>query len=155
MPRAKTRRPLPHLRDAERALVLDELLRRYPDLQEEAKGIAEAALEEVAVDEVAGQVIDLMTGIGWDELNSRAGRHANGYVEPEEAAWELFEEAVEPMQLEMQRRFESGTRSAAEKICQGIILGLYGIEPGSGNDVLTYAPDFATETAGYTLAQLL
>jgi hypothetical protein len=117
LPRTKSRRPLPHLQDAERALVLDELLRRYPDLQEEADDIAQAALEKVSIEDVAERVGVLITSIGWDELNGRAGRHAGGYVEPEEAAWQLFEEAIEPVQLDMRRRYELGMKSAAENVC--------------------------------------
>ena len=114
---------LRYLGSTERARVLTELLGRHPDLREEANAIAQDLIDDASVEAVAAEVADLVTGIGSEELGSRAGRHSWGYVEPTEAAWELLEESIENVRADMKRRFDAGTEHAADKICQGIIIG--------------------------------
>ena len=131
---------LRHLGSAERARVLMELLGRHPDLSEEANAIAQNLIDDVSVEAVAEEVADLVTGIGYEEIGSRAGRRSWGYVEPTEAAWELLEESIENVRADMKRRFDASTEHAAEKICQGIIIGLYGVRNGNSDGALGWGP---------------
>ncbi|MGD0776491.1 MAG: hypothetical protein ABSC05_27060, partial [Candidatus Solibacter sp.] len=85
----------------------------------------------------------------YDDLNSRAGGHSWGYVEPTEAAWELLEEALEPFVTEMKRYLELGLEEQSREMCQGILLGLYRVQDGRSNDILGWATDFPRESAGH------
>ncbi len=58
----------------------------------------------------------------YDDLNARAGGHSWGYVEPTETAWELLEEAVEPVLSEMKRYLEIELEEQAREFCHGILL---------------------------------
>ena len=78
-----------------------------------------------------------------------------GYVEPGEAAWELLERLVESVQNDMKRRMRAGMESAAEMVCQGIVLGLYDVEKSGGGEVVDCAPDFPLETAAYTVSTIV
>ena len=73
MPRSKAPDTLAHLADNERAQVLNELLKRHPDLRGEANAIAESLIDDVSVDSVADEVGDLVAGVGEDELSGRPG----------------------------------------------------------------------------------
>lgn len=155
MPRKMTEDFVAHLNSDERAEVLGELLRRYPELSEEANAVAQDLLEEVSVEAVAEEVVYLITAIDLERLEGRAGRHDWGYVEPDQAAWELLEESLEDVKGDMKRRFTAGKRRSAEKICQGIILGLYGVGGTDKGFALEWAPDFPAEAAAEAISILV
>lgn len=147
MPRSKAKDILSQLRSAERAQVLTELLRRHSNLHNEAEAIAKDLIDDVAVEAVVDEVASLVSSICQEELRGAAGRKYWGYVEPSEAAWELLEESLEDVQRDMVRRAEVGMLSAAEKVCLGIVFGLYSVRNTKNDGVLGWAPDFPGETA--------
>lgn len=56
----------------------------------------------------------------------------------------------------MKRRFDAGTEHAAEQICQGIIIGLYGVRDATNSDgALGWAPDFPAEAAAFATSTLI
>ncbi len=142
---------LEKLDGAEAASVLQSLLDRHPELRTEAETIARGVLGEVSLFSVADDVESAVIQFDYDDLNSRAGRHSWGYVEPTEAAWELLDEAVEPFVGEMKRYLEMGLEEQAREVCQGILLGLYRVRDGGSNDILNWVPDFPGEAAGNAL----
>jgi len=142
---------LEKLNHSEAASVLRMLLDRHPELRPEAEAIAKGVLSEVSPFTVADDVENAVLQYDYDDLNGRAGRHSWGYVEPTEAAWELLEEAVEPFVSEMKRYLEMGLDAQAQDFCQGILLGLYRVRDGGGNDILNWASDFPAEAAGNAL----
>jgi len=155
MPRRKTKETLDHLGAGECAKVLRELLKRHRELRGEANEIAESLVDDVSVEVVAGNVAYLVGSIGIEELGRRAGKQSWGYVEPSEAAWELLEETTEETRADMKRRFEAGAKLAAEKICQGIVLGLREADGSNSDGALGWAPDFPAEAAAWSLSLLL
>jgi len=140
---------LERLDSAEAASVLRLLLERHPELRSEAEAIGADLLSDVSFLPVADEVEEAVLQFDYDDLNARAGRHSWGYVEPAEAAWELLEEAVEAFVDDMKRYRDLGLEKQAQELCQGILLGLYRVRHGGGNDVLGWAPDFPGAQAGY------
>jgi hypothetical protein len=104
---------------------------------------------------VAGDVAYLVGSIGIEELGGRAGKQSWGYVEPSQAAWDLLEESLEYIRADMKRRVEAGMKPAAEKICQGIVIGLRGVDGTNSDGALGWAPDFPAEAAGWSLSLVL
>jgi len=155
MPRRKATDTLAYLCEGEHAQVLSELLKRHPDLRGEANAIAVDLIDDASSDAVAEEVADLVTGIGVDELGSRSGKHAWGYVEPGQAAWDLLDESIEGFRDDMTRRCKAGMKPAAEKICAGIVLGLHGAEDSNNDGVLGWVPDFPAEAAAWAMSLLL
>jgi hypothetical protein len=88
-------------------------------------------------------------------MRARAGRHAWGYVEPTEAAWELLNEAAEPFLAEMKRLVDLGLAAEALSCCRGVVRALHRVCRDPGDQVLGMAPDFPRETAAYTVAELV
>ena len=155
MPRKKAKDTLDHLGAEECAEVLRELLKRHRDLRGEANEIAESLIDDVSVEAVAEDVAYLVRSIGIEELGGRAGKQSWGYVEPSQAAWDLIEESIEDIRTDMKRRFEVGMKPAAEKICQGIVLGLHEVDGANSDGALSWAPDFPAEAAAWSLSLLL
>ena len=144
-----------YLAAQERGEVLDQLLKKYADLRREADAIAGDLLDAVSVDATSVDITKRVLDIDMEELGARTGRKPWGYVEICDVVWELLEEAVEGVQNDMIRRMEAGMESAAEKLCQGIVLGLYQAEKEGNDDVIGHAPDFAMETAADTVSTLM
>lgn len=155
MPRKKAKDALDHLGPTECAQVLRELLERHKDLRGEANEIAESLIDDVSDEAVAEDVAYLVGSIGIEEIGGRAGKQSWGYVEPSQAAWDLLEESLEDIRADMKRRVEAGMKPAAEKICQGIVLGLHEADGTNSDGALGWAPDFPAEAAAWSLSLLL
>ena len=142
---------LDKLESHEAAAVLSGLLARHAELRPEAEAIARSVLGEVSMLTVADEIEDALLQFDYDDLNSRAGSHSWGYVAPDEAAVELLEEAIEPFITQMKRHLEMGLETEALEVCQGILLGLYQVRDGAGNDILGEAPEFPDESAAHVV----
>jgi len=155
MTRRKDKDLIFYLEHDEHGEVLDQLLQGHPGLRGEVNAIAGVLLDHVSIGAVSKQVAKLVLEIDQEKFWGRSGRKRWGYVEPGEAAWELLEQALEGVQNDMKRRMRAGMESAAELLCQGIVLGLYRVEESGGGEVVDCAPDFPVETAANTVSTLV
>ena len=137
----------------ELAEVLWALLKNHSGLKAEARAIALNMLSSPSVDDIAGGVFDAVTSLEVEALHGRAGKHAWGYVEPSQAAWEILEEAVEGFLADMKRLLDLGLGAAAVAICCGIVAGLHEVEEAGSDGLLGWAPDFPAEEACYAVAE--
>ena len=143
------------LTSEEASTVLHHLLDKHPELRAEAGQMAADLMTSLSAEEVAEDVFERVTGVGLDELNSRAGSNSWGYVEPSEAANELLEESLEDLVEDMKRKAELGLAPAAEVRCTGIVCGLYQARKTESDGALGWDPDFPVERAGYTVEELI
>jgi hypothetical protein len=150
----KKKSALDRLKGEEAAALLRTLLVRHPDLAKEAEGLAGSVIGDVSIEEVADTVEDDIRALDMEDLNSRAGSHAYGYVEPTEAAWELVEEVVMPFIEDIKRRVEAGQQAAALSTCVGIVLGLYRLRNSDRDPFLGWAADSPDEMAGEAVVTL-
>ncbi len=139
---------LEELEPTEALEVLRTLLKSHPGLKEEAEGIATSLIADTSFEAVAEDVEWNLEGPDLDDLNSRAGRHRSGYVGPNDAAYEILREAIEPTIQEMRRQIQLGLDREALETCKGLILGLYGVRKKESGGCLAWAPDFPEDTAG-------
>lgn len=146
--------PLRQLKDDEAAALLRALVAKHPELSVEAEALAAAVVGDVTIEDIAREAEDAVRALGIDDLNSRAGAHADGYVEPTEAAWELIEEAVMPSIEDIRRRLDAGQSDAALATCAGVVLGLYRVRNDARDGCLGWAPDAPTEMAGEAVCTL-
>jgi hypothetical protein len=143
------------LRLEEVNVVLRELLKNHPELQPEADELARSAITSPSTEEIADETFQVISDIGLDELNGRAGSHSWGYVEPSEAACELLEESLEDLIENMKRQSDLGLANDAEAICEGIVVGLYRARNVNSDGALGWAPDFPVEQAGQVIQEYL
>lgn len=151
---SKKKGPLDRLSGEEAATVLRLFLERHPELQKEMESLATSVIGDVSIETIADKVENALRSLDLDDLNSRAGRHAYGYVEPTEAAWELVEEEVTPFLDDIKRRAESGQFDAALATCVGVVLGLYRLRNSGGDPFLGWAADSPDEMAGEAVVTL-
>ena len=149
---AKKNKILDRLQPDEAHAVLLRLLEAHPKLRSEVEEIATVVIGGSSAEAVAEDLVTSVELLDYEDLNSRSGGGSYGYVGPGEAAWELLQEQVQPWMDDMVRHVELGTEEDALEICKGLLLGLYGLQDVQGNDVLGWAPDFATETSEAVVA---
>ena len=145
---------LARLKGEEAAALLRTLLRKHPELAGEVETLAGSVIADVSIEDIAQEVEDAVRWLDLGDLNSRAGRHADGYVEPGEAAWELVEEAVMPLIEDITRRVEGGQREAAIATCAGVVRGLRRLHDTEGGEVLKWTPDSLGEMVGLAVGAL-
>ena len=150
----KKRSTLDRLKGDEAAALLRVLLERHPNLATEVEDLAASIIGDVSIEDVADAVEDDVRALDLEDLNSRAGSHAYGYVEPTQAAWDLVEEAVMPFIEDIKRRVEAGQHAAALNTCVGVVLGLYRLRHSQGDDFLGWAADAPDEMAGEAVVTL-
>ncbi len=135
--------------------VLEELLKKHPQLAGEVEQLARNVLGAVSLEEVADDVAESLKDVDdIDNLNNRAGSTAEGYVEPSEAACEICEEALQPFLDDLKRRLKIQDKSGAVIICQGIVLGLYQVKDAGGG-VIEWAGDWLCDEAGSVIDLVL
>ena len=145
MARSRSTRRTPNLDrldDRERSAVLSKVLHSHPELLAEADTLATDLLIGIDPHAVAENVIWALTHLDTNDLANRAGPHRGGYVEPNEAAWELVEEAFEPFLVDLKRLAELGHLDAATATARGALDGLDRLGTPSDGTVLAWAgPD--------------
>ena len=125
----------------EAALVLKDMLDNDPSLM---KKVYEAAIKiacDVDADAIMNSVFNRLNMLDLDDLNGRSGRTRNGYVEPADAAWELFEEVLDPFIDDMKKSRKRALPTAAKAYCVGIIKGLLMYEESSSSDFAGWIED--------------
>jgi hypothetical protein len=132
------------LKPEEAKTVLLRLLDAEPQLRDKVEDLIRELLSEVDAEDVAADIEFELDGLDLDDLNAASGEASGRYVGPDEAAWNLIREAVEPYLDDLKRRRASGRRKEAVEICKGIVLGLYHAEK---NDATSWAPDAPLELA--------
>jgi hypothetical protein len=150
----KKKEVMDHLTGDEAVTVVRLLLEKRPDLKKELEALTNSVIGDVSIEDIADAVEDEVRALDLDDLNSRAGSHAYGYVEPSEAAWELVEEAVMPFLDDIKRRAEAGQTDAALNTCAGVVLGLYRLRDQDRDDFLGWAADSPDEMAGEAVVTL-
>ena len=121
--------------------VLADLLEADPGLTKKVYDIALKVVGDVDPEDVMEDVFYELEILDLDDLTSRSGRTQHGYVEPYEAAWELFEEKLEPFIDEMRKNQNRTLPAAAKNYCIGIIKGILKYEEESDSDFKGWVED--------------
>ena len=139
--RSEMMRFIQSLNPNEAARVLKGLLDEDPLLTKKTYDMAVKVAGNVDAETVRGQVFSALDRLGMDDLNGRAGRTQYGYVEPDEAAWELFEEALNPFIDEMRKNQRRALPATAKAYCIGTIEGLLYYRDNSRSDLRDWLED--------------
>ena len=76
----------------------------------------------------------------WD----RTGATSQGYVDPGEAPWQVFEEALERFEEQLNKYKELSMDREAKLLCMGMLTGIYDF----GNESNTEYKDWAVDAPG-------
>ena len=130
-----------HLSPADVLTILRNLADSDPVI---ARRIAELALEQLSdvdPEEMAADVYDALDSLEVEEVWDRAGSTRYGYVEPGEAADQMVEEVLNPFLEVMARYHKMGMNAEANRMCMGLLLGLYRFKHESTIEFKDWAPD--------------
>lgn len=121
-----------------------EILRRLakdPALKSRIEDLAQERLSDVDVEGVAGWVYDELDTIDVHDLWESAGSTRHGYVHVTDRAWDMFDEALEPVRDEMVRYQNLSMRREETIMVMGMLKGLHDYEAESTSEFKDWAVD--------------
>ena len=133
--------------------ILRQITKTDKSLKKKIIELAEDLFRDVDVDEICEAVFYALDGINVHELWDRAGPKTDGYTSPEDMSVEMFEEALEPFDQEMQRLSDLKMHQEARVYCMGILKGIYQYEQDSESEFKDWASDVPGECFGYILRE--
>ena len=125
----------------EAACVLNDMLDNDPNLMKKAYEAAIRVAGDMDADAVMDKVFNRLDRLDVEGLSGRAGGTRYGYVEPSDAAWEMFEEALDPFIDEMKKAWKRELPATAKTYCIGIIRGLWRYAEESSSDFADWVED--------------
>ena len=102
--------------------------------------MALAHLQQVDIEDVAVTLYDELEALEVEEVWDRAGRTRHGYVEPSEAADQMIEAILAPFLEDLARYQNLGLRTQANRVGEGLLLGLYRFQHESTSEFKNWAP---------------
>ncbi len=114
--------------------VLKRLARENASLLKKIEQVALKYLNEVTVEEIAGEVFCDLDTLKVEDVWDQSGPTRYGYVDSGEKAWEMFGDAIEPFLDELKKRQDLKMNEEAKKYCMGILEGIYQFEKESDNE---------------------
>ena len=107
-----------------------------------AQRIAEMALDrlsEVDPEEMAAVLYYELDHLEGEEVWDQAGPTRNGYVEPRGIAEQMIEKVLAPYLAELERYGRFGLSTQANRLCMGLLAGLYQFEYESSSKFKDWA----------------
>ena len=128
---------------AEEALkVLRRLTEDDQDISLQALKTALDLIINIDPEDVALRVLTRLDGLDAEDAYARSGRARDGYLEPEDCAWRMFEGALVPFLKEMRRLQGLGKHPEAQGYCIGILRGIQRFEDADeGSDFKNLTAD--------------
>jgi hypothetical protein len=141
--RHSTRQPhvLESITGTDALAILKVLAERHEHLAQEIEAVAKELLRHVEIDDVAAHVQMELEFLDVEDVWARSGATRDGYVDPGEAAWEIFEEALKPVQDEVEKYKQLSMLEEAALTCQGLLKGLYHFDKESSTEYKEWATD--------------
>jgi hypothetical protein len=121
--------------------ILKVLADRDDGVTQEIEAIARELFSHVTIDDVAANVQMELESLDVEYVWDRAGSKRGGYVDPGDAGWEMFEEALKPFQDEELKYRKLSMQKEAELTCLGILKGIYDFHEESSTEYKQWAVD--------------
>jgi hypothetical protein len=109
-------------------------------------------LVDVDIDEVAELVLQDLEALCVEDLWDQAGPSSRGYYSPDEMAVQMFEEAVQSHQQQIEKYHRLGMRDPCMLYAMGTLKGIYRFEKEVPTEFKDWATDAPAETFGFLLA---
>lgn len=122
-------------------VILKSLAKEDKIIRKRIKQLAIEYFEDVDIEEIAGAVYFDLDFIEVEELWDRSGSTRDRYVDVNEEAWVMFEEALEPYTDELRRYHDRSMIAQAKFYCMGILKGIYLFEKDSTSQYKDWAVD--------------
>ena len=125
------------------------ILRRVAEQDVEmTKRFENAAMEMLRVvdmESVASQVQMELESLDVEEVWDHSGSTSHGYVDPGDAAWQMFEDALAPFQEQVEKYNRLSMDQEAKFCCMGILKGIYDFDKESSTEYKDWTVDAPAE----------
>ncbi|MBC2709568.1 MAG: hypothetical protein HGJ94_00705 [Desulfosarcina sp.] len=142
---------LSEIKPEEALVILRYLAKSDSNIKEKILSIAEDIVKDVDVEAICDDVFFVLDGIDVHELWNRAGQTSDGYASPEEMAFEMIEEELEPFNQDVIRLCELNLSEESKLFCMGVLKGIYKYDQESQSEFKDWAVDVPGECFGYLL----
>ena len=131
--------------------ILNAIARRDEKIKTTIEKTAMEILSAVDVDEIAAKVQGELELLQVEDVWARAGANREGYVEPGDVAWEMFEEALSPFRDDVEKYKKLSMPKEATLYCLGILKGIYAFDKDSKTQYKEWAVDAPGEYFAFIL----
>lgn len=121
--------------------ILKILVRGNAKLAQRVEQIAKENLSDIDPEIIAEDVYFQLNALEPEEVWDRSGKTRHGYIDPSEAADELFEETLEPYIEELNKYMNLSMDEQAMYYCLGILQGIRKFETEATTDYKDWATD--------------
>ncbi len=136
---------LDKIQPTEALVILRKLAESNAVIKKRIEEVAEDHIKNVDIDEICDDVFSTLDFIDVHELWDRSGASPGGYTSPEDMAYEMIEEALNPFEETVSRLFDLGMVQEAKLSCMGVLKGLYKYEHESKSEFKDWAADVPGE----------
>ena len=131
--------------------ILNALAQQDEKIKTTIEKTAMEILSVVDVDEVAAKVQGELELLQVEDVWARAGANREGFVEPGDVAWEMFEEALSPFRDDVEKYKKLSMPKEAALYCLGVLKGIYAFDKDSKTQYKEWAVDAPSEYFAFIL----
>ncbi len=125
-------------------MILRHLAENDAELAKRMQDVAMELFSSVDVDDIASQVQMELESLNVEDVWDRSGSTSQGYLDPGDASWEMFEETLEPFEEQLNKYKDLSMDTEAKLLCMGMLKGIYDF----GNESNTEYKDWAVDAPG-------
>ena len=141
----KKKNILDEINEEDAYVILMKLIGEDEEIKKRIEKIASDHFSDVDSDGIAEQVFDELDSIDVHDLWDQSGSTRDGYVDPVDLSWEMFEEQLEPFVDQMKKYLRLLMYPEAKQYCIGILKGLYAFEKNATTEFADWAIDSPKE----------
>jgi hypothetical protein len=123
------------------ALAVLKELTKEAEIRKKAEKIALEIISTVDVEDVAEQVVWELDSLIVEDVWDKSGSTRDGYIDPGDCAWRMFEEAIEPFLQQARKCRELLLTNEAKLYFMGILKGIHRFETESESEFKDWAVD--------------
>lgn len=138
---SKKKNILDEINEEDAYVILRKLISEDKDIKKRIEKIAIDHFSDVDNEDIAEQVFCELDRIDVHDLWDQSGSTRDGYVDPYERSWEMFEEQLEPFIDQMRKYLHLAMYPEAKQYCIGILKGLHSFEKNATTEFADWAED--------------
>jgi hypothetical protein len=125
--------------------ILRALAKTDKQVKKKILELAELMIKDINFESISDDVFWALDRIDVHDLWNRSGASVDGYNSPEEMAFEMIEEKIEPFQQKILRLIGLGLNEEAKLFCMSVLKGLYMYDHDSDSEFRNWATDIPGE----------
>ena len=122
-------------------VILQTLAKEDKEIAKRIQQLAMEYLSDIDIEGIADEVYSALEFIDVHDLWDNAGPTTDGYVDVNDLAWEMFEDALQPFLDELKKYQKLSMSTEAKYQCMGILQGLYRFEKESNSEFKDWVED--------------